>query len=425
MVLQKVRWRFIIMSIVSLAIVIFGSLGGLVLISFSQARGESNQVMQTLVANGGTITPRNAQAVVGNANDFFSRRFSAGQGNPESVYQYRYFTVRESNNNVLQIVNGQKVYGLTDNRIVKTTKNILASGKNSGVVRLAANTYRYQTIKQDRNQQMVIFLNTSLIYAHSWYLLRVSILVSLATLLVFALIFAALSKRAIKPVAAAYRKQREFITNAGHELKTPLAIIAANTEMEEMIGNESEWTESTKQQTQRLTNLINQFLSMARLGETGDLVLSKNDFSEIVLNSANSFKSLMKSDHLTYAINVQPGLKVMGEKRSLGELVNILVDNAHKYCLKDGRVSVNLHKSKLGKSAILQVSNSFKDENKIDFNNFFERFYREDESHNSKKSGFGIGLSMAQTLVKVFGGKIEVHYANEMITFQVSLKLVR
>lgn len=424
--LQKVRWRFILTSIISLAIVLFVSMGAMILLDFHQANRESDQVMQTLVDNQGRLTPRNAKAIVGNAHDIISRNFSAGQGNPEALYQYRYFTVVNQNDGTpLHVMSHQKIYGLSDNTIKKSAQKILKSKEQQGTTELAHNRYRFSVIKLPQNQTMVIFLNTSLIYARSWYQLRIGAILVFCALIIFALILALLSRKAIKPVAVAYRKQREFITNAGHELKTPLAIISANTEMEEMLGNKSEWTESTKQQTQRLTNLINQLISMARVGETGDLVLSRVDFSAVAQDSAKSFASMMKSDHLDYQFNIQPDLHVMAEKRSLGEIVNILLDNAHKYCLPNGKVNLNLRRSKLGKSAILQVSNSFKNDKNVNFDNFFERFYREDESHNSKKSGFGIGLSMARSLVQAFRGKIEVQYADEVITFSVTLKLVK
>lgn len=427
--IQKVRRKFILLSTSCLAIVLFFCLGLLVFFNFSQARRESDQVMDTLIQNEGQLTPGNSQGVIGNRDNPISRNFAPGQGNPESVYQYRYFTVidEDGDGTNLKVMKGQKIYHVTNKQKIAAVKRVLKDSKRNNHILLADNVYRYAIVTNTSGQRMVIFLNTSLIYARSWYLLRMATILGIITLIIFALILAILSNRAIKPVAAAYRKQREFITNAGHELKTPLAIISANTEMEEMLGNKSEWTESTKQQTKRLTDLINQLISMSRIGETGDLVLSKVNFSEITEDSAKSFSSLMQSDSIDYQISVQQGLYVMAESRSLGEVVNILIDNAHKYCLENGKVEVDLHKSTLNRNAILRVSNSFKSDKKIDYSNFFERFYREDESHNSKKSGFGIGLSMAQSLVNAFNGKIEVNYDNnkQMINFVVQLKLTK
>ncbi|MCT7689474.1 MAG: HAMP domain-containing histidine kinase, partial [Lactobacillus crispatus] len=161
------------------------------------------------------------------------------------------------------------------------------------------------------------------------------------------------------------------------------------TEMEEMIGKSDEWTESTKEQVERLTMLINQLISLARMSEKDELILERVNFSDSVKRAANSFKSLIQKDGKNYDIEIEPDLFVNGEKQSLYELVNILIDNANKYCDEAGRVSVNLNKGSLGRNAILQVKNSFKDGKSINYNKFFERFYRSDESHNSQKGGFG------------------------------------
>lgn len=133
-------------------------------------------------------------------------------------------------------------------------------------------------------------------------------------MIVFALVLILVSKKAIGPIITTYRKQREFITNAGHELKTPLAIIAANTEMEEMLGNNSEWNKSTKEQVDRLTRLINRLIALARTGETGEVVLNKVDFSEIVKKNVNSFKSVMQKNNLKYSGMIMPDLYVKAEK---------------------------------------------------------------------------------------------------------------
>lgn len=423
--IQKFRWKFIRVSIISLAIVLLVSMGAMIGITFIQAGQESDQVMTRLVQNKGQLSPANSQEIVGNPRNPFTRNFLAGQGNPDAIFQYRYFTVNVDDKQQYSINRQQSIYRLTNAKIIRAVDEVRKAKARSGNVRIVKNNYRYQIIDEPNGSQMLIFLNTSLIYARSWYLLKIGILLVLSALLIFALVLVLLSKRAIGPIISAYKKQQQFITNAGHELKTPLAIISANTEMQEMLGQSSEWTESTKQQTKRLTNLINHFLSMAKMGENRNLVLSKVDFSNLVENSSKSFSSMMKSDNLTYQVMIQEGIFVKAEKHSLEEVINILLDNAHKYCMPNGTVILRLKRSKLSKNAVLQVSNSFKEDKEIDYSRFFDRFYREDESHNSEKSGFGIGLSMAQELVHVFGGKIEVNYSNDKINFIVTLKIAK
>ncbi|EHJ55612.1 hypothetical protein HMPREF9318_00258 [Streptococcus urinalis FB127-CNA-2] len=236
----------------------------------------------------------------------------------------------------------------------------------------------------------------------------------------FVIIVSLSSNLVIAPFVENYEKQKRFITNAGHELKTPLAIISANNELSELMNGESEWSKSTSDQVKRLTNLINQLVTLAKLEEQPEVVLKTVNFSEITQDAAEDFKSMVIKDGKTFDLLVEPNIMVRAEEKSLFELVTILVDNANKYCDPNGNVKVQLsttgRRKKKGK---LQVSNTYKEGESIDYSRFFERFYREDESHNSKRKGYGIGLSMAESMVKLFKGHISVSYKNDKIIFTV------
>ena len=423
--IQKFRWKFIYMSIASLFIVLIVTMGMLLFVNYHQAQTEVDRVMVALIKNEGHLTPRNAQPAFGNQNDAINRTFLAGRYNPEAVYQYRYFSVKINPKNKIQIINDDNVYQLSSKQVKQITKKILKLKQSEGSIDIGQNKYRYRKSKNNLGDHFIVFLNESLIFAKFWLLLRISLALSLAALFIFALVLISVSRKAIKPIIVTYNKQREFITNAGHELKTPLAIISANTEMEEMLGNDSEWLQSTKDQTERLTQLINRLIALARTGETGELVVGKVNFSKIVKNDAQSFKSVMQKNGLHYEIQINTGIFVRGEEHSLKELVNILLDNACKYCDKDGKVVISLTRSRLGKHAILKVKNTYVDGKGKNYQHFFDRFYRQDESHNSKKSGFGIGLAMAKDIVEAFQGKINVHWKNNMISFVVNLKIMK
>lgn len=299
----------------------------------------------------------------------------------------------------------------------------MAQKENDGEVVISNNDYLFRKGINDQGQEIVAFLNVTLIFQQARSLLKLAMILGLMALIFFAIILIIVSKYAIRPIAKVYNKQKQFITNAGHELKTPLAIISANTEMQEMMGNESEWTESTKEQVARLTELVNRLISLARMEETGDLALSKVDFSKIVQDSSKSFAPVIKSKGFNYQINIQKGLFIKAEAKSLAEIVNILLDNAQKYCDPEGLIAVKLSAGKLNRTAVLRVSNTYREGKNQDYRNFFERFYREDESHNNATEGFGIGLSMAKQVVNAFKGKINVTYNQDRISFNVVFQL--
>ena len=203
-------------------------------------------------------------------------------------------------------------------------------------------------------------------------------------------------------------------------MKTPLAIISANNELVELMNGESEWTKSTNDQVERMTGLINGLVAMARLEEQPELVLTNVNFSDITRDAAEDFKGPVIKDGKEFVMDIQPNIHVKAEEKSLFEFVTLLVDNANKYCDPAGKVSVTLSKNRLSK-AKLEISNTYTKGKDFDYTKFFERFYREDESHNNKTSGYGIGLSMAQTMVKLLKGNISVTYKDDTITFVVSL----
>lgn len=413
--IKKFRRKFIAVAVLSLAIILFASFGGVVLATQYRTDKEITNVLQLLAKNTGQLNQKAARKTLG------------PDSNKDSLFKYRYFTLSLSSTGKLKLVDNTHISTISASDITSNSSLIKRTIKNTtseGSIMINSNPYRFILVKsKSSNQTIAIFLDTTPITASYKHLFRVAIFLGISGLIFFTLILFLLSNQAIKPIVEAYEKQRRFITNAGHELKTPLAIISANTEMEEMIGKSDEWTESTKEQVERLTMLINQLISLARMSEKDELILERVNFSDSVKRAANSFKSLIQKDGKNYDIEIEPDLFVNGEKQSLYELVNILIDNANKYCDEAGRVSVNLNKGSLGRNAILQVKNSFKDGKSINYNKFFERFYRSDESHNSQKGGFGIGLSMAQDLVRVFGGKINASYDGKNVVLTVILKL--
>lgn len=423
--IQKFRWHFIFLSIASLFLVLIFTLGGLLLITYHQNSSEEQRVMTALVKNDGGLTPQNAKPVLGNQGNVIDSNLFNGPFNPETVFQYHYFIVEVEPNGEFNLQNNAAKNKINQELVFDKSKNILAKNLKSGKIKFDNNYYAYRQSKTKNGQKIIIFLNETLIFNRYSTLLRVSLYLGSFALLVFTIVLILLSGRAIKPITETYKKQKEFITNAGHELKTPLAIISANTEMQEMLGNDSEWLQSTRDQVNRLQALINRLIEVARTKEKSDLALSRIDFSEVVTKDARSFKSIMEKRHLHYKVDIAPNLYVNAELHSLSEVVNVLLDNAAKYCDPDGNVKVSLQKSRLGKTAVLKVANSFANGKRIDYRCFFDRFYRGDQSHNSEKKGFGIGLAMIKDIVQLFGGKITVHWKDGVIYFNVNLKLVK
>ena len=245
---------------------------------------------------------------------------------------------------------------------------------------------------------------------------------TLALLITFLLVLL-LSEKMIQPEIENSMRQKQFITNASHELKTPLAVIRANTELLEMMHGEDEWTKSILKQVDHLNGLIQNLVLIAKAAEREDkTTLSTVDASLCVDESVANFEALAKQSGKELNKLIEKEVKIIADESKIRQLTTLLVDNAIKYCDEGGKVSVSLTALKKGKNGLrLTVSNSYADGAGLDCNRFFDRFYRQDQSHNIDQGGYGIGLSIADSICQQNGGSIKASWKDGIITFHCIL----
>lgn len=407
---RKLRIHFIAIASLAILIVLFSVVGVLISARHIQTVNEINKILTLISDNDGTFPS------VSKATSELGNTFSV-----DTLFQYRYFSAVIDKDGNITSLNSSSISDLTDKQVESYLTKINKSGDTSGDFRYNNHTYSYLVTDESDDSKLIVVLDSTNQVEENMRLVHLSLWMSGVIFAFFVLMVSIFSGRVIEPFIRNYERQRRFITNAGHELKTPLAIISANNELVEMMNGESEWTKSTNDQVERLTGLINSLVAMARLEEQPEVVLTDLNFSAIAEDAAEDFKGLVIKDGKQFVMEIQPDIHVKAEEKSLFELVTLLVDNANKYCDAGGTVSVKLSKANCLSKARLEISNTYAEGKNVDYSKFFERFYREDESHNNKKSGYGIGLSMAQTMVKLFKGSISVSYSGDTITFLVSL----
>ena len=409
---RKLKIRFILLASAAIVCILLTMIAVLNSVRFLQTNGEIQAVLNILSANNGDFP-----SVEETAESLQNDRITI-----DTIYQYRYFSVVYNEDKTLYSSNLDHLSNLSKEQALSYANKVIKDSRSSGVFKVGSQFYSYQITQDSKTKRYLLVVLDSTNYLESrndffW----LSIQLCFYSFIFFVLVVSGFSNFAIRPYIKNYENQKRFITNAGHELKTPLAIISANTELQELMTGENEWTESTKDQVKRLSNLINQMVVLARLEEQPDVTLVDVNFSEVVKKVAGNFKSVIDKAGKKYEIKLQEDIHVKATEDELYELVSILIDNACKYCDEDGQIFVTLTKAKRGKRARLTVANSYADGKNVDYSRFFDRFYREDESHNQKQPGYGIGLSMAESLVRIFKGRIWVSYKKGLIGFTVLL----
>lgn len=270
--------------------------------------------------------------------------------------------------------------------------------------------YRYTTYTVG-NEIHIIFLDYGREMTSFRTFLFTSMGVSVVGLMAVLFLLIFLSGRIVKPFSENYEKQKRFITDAGHELKTPLTIIDADAEVLEMDIGENEWLRDIQTQTKRLAQLTNSLILLSRMEEQPRTEKIEFPISDLVEETVETFQALAKTRNKNLSANIQPMLSMSGDEKAVRQLITILLDNAIKYTNDGGRIEIMLKKQK--NMIYLSAFNTVESISKENIMHLFDRFYRVDQSRNSQTGGYGLGLSIAAAIVNAHKGKITASTEDE------------
>lgn len=278
----------------------------------------------------------------------------------------------------------------------------------------------YEITKDDLNTIVILIdLSSDLNFLVS--LFKFSVIITVSSL-IFVFIFSYyLSRWAIKPVKTALDNQRRFISDASHELKTPLAVISANADVLETEIGENKWLSNIKGQSEIMSDLVFDLLDLAKMDETHEeMIFTEFDLSSVVLSKSLEFECTAFECGKTFEQNITEGIKYKGNEESIKHLVTILIDNAIKHSDENGIVRVTLTAS--GNKKIFQVYNTGNGIKNSEKDKIFNRFYRSDESRSKVTGGYGLGLSIAKAIVEAHKGSITVDgEENKWVSFTAVL----
>lgn len=315
----------------------------------------------------------------------------------ETPYETRYFSVLVTSE--LKAYPDTSMISKVDiEQAISYTQAVLNSGSTRGYV----DEYRFYVTKLDSNY-LFIFMDCGRLLTAADNFLSLSIIISVSCALVVAAVLVLLSKKIVAPIANSYLRQKEFITNASHELKTPLTIISANSEIIELEAGKSESTESIQRQVARMAAMIKNMSALAVLEESGaKRDVTKFDFSEAVRDTAGHILRTAESRGRKTHTEIDEGIEYTGDEDLIRQLTNILLDNALKYSVFEITVSLTENKNRIE----LVVKNDTAGIEKGNLDKCFGRFYRADSARASGTEGSGIGLSVAKEITGIHKGKI-------------------
>lgn len=415
--LKKMRWHFILAAMLAVFIMLVAVLAGINVWNYHTTAERADQRIQEIYGFESGKVPgmenseENASQPV--PPDIFNR---PDDHDPEAPYTTRFFIVRLDEEGNVTDVSTDFIASVTQTEAEEFARKVLNEKRQVGYYK----NYRFQILAK-KNDNIVIFLNTTMELRSVRNVLLISCLVGVVCFLVVFLLVILLSKRAMKPYIRNIERQKRFITDASHEIKTPLTSIATSVDVIEMEYGEDEWTRNIHKQTSKMSRMVADLVTLSRLDEENPF-LERTEFSlsDAVWEVAEPFASLAKAQGKKYSQRIEENLTLCGNPDATRQMISVLLDNAMKYSDENGTIRLDVYKVH-GKTKI-EVFNTCVLEETQNLSRLFDRFYRPDNSRSRKTGGSGIGLSIAQAVAEAYGWKIKVSSKDgKSIMFQVTI----
>lgn len=405
--IRKVRTKFILIAMTAIIICTTVIVATINLVNYYNVDRDLTQIVSAIAENGGIIPLPGGNPSKGPDamhNPFLGFR-------EEMAFETRFFIANQFKDGSIR-VELTRIATLSEDDAKALAEVILNTNKAVGYY----DDYKYAIKDMPDGGKILVVMDAESRLSAVRKLASISVATALLGILVMFVFIAFFSKRAIAPVIESSEKQKQFITDASHELKTPLTVIATNMDVLSMDIGKNEWVDGTKKQVASLRKLVNNLVSLSRLEEeNAPVILEEFDLSKAVLEAAEPFIGMAEYEGKELITDIEENIRVKGDEGAVRQLVGIFCDNGVKYAKDEGKIQVDLHRK--GKKVKLVFSNDCSEKVEEEtLRRLFERFYRADASRtrDGKKTGYGIGLAIAKAIVEKQGGKLSVRQDDDL-----------
>lgn len=396
--IRKFQRKFVLITMITLFFILSLIILAATSLNYYNMNSRADAFLELLSENQGNISKEDLRSL--NEQSFYTENIP---------YEMRYFIVDFKDDTV---IDRSHMESISEEEGKILSGFMLKNEGNKGTIQ----NMRY-LIDRDHSQLYVLNIYEGQKAFENFFVNTVFI--SVMSLFAVFIIVSVFSKKAIKPMTEGLLKQRRFITDAGHEIKTPLSIIAANCEVLELQYGRNEWIESTQNQVRRMNLLIKNLLTLAKMDEENiDIHFVTLNLSEIAEKIIQPFTVLADQKGIEVQKRIEKNLYISADPNRISHLISILMDNSIKYTPVDGVIEIYLERK--GKNIIFDFINTVEKMPEGNLERLFDRFHREDDSRTSEGGGYGIGLSLARAVVKSHGGRIRASKAEkDKIRFRV------
>lgn len=411
--LKKMRWRFIGSAMAAFAAVVLTLLCAVNIWNYQNVTAQQDGMLAKLME----LEDHKADFPHEQNGPLFHVFQDESPFSPEVQYTLRFFAVYYDADGAMLRTNLDYIASLSESDAQAYADKVIARGRMRGY----EGGYRYN-VRTLGDETEVLFLNSEREIQAMLFLRLMTLAIAAASLAVVFVLIVLFSRRAILPYLKNMEAQKQFITNASHELKTPLTAISTSADVLAMEHGDDEWIHNIQAQSVRLSRLIASLVTLSRLDEENPFPnRAEFSLSDAIWEICEPFASLARAKNRRYTQIIADGMMITGDRTAIQQMISILMDNALKYSPEDGEI--NLQAQIAGRRAKITVANSINSDLHIDTSRLFERFYRADESHSNAVNGTGIGLSIAAATVRAHDGKISASQIGDRIEFRVLLNL--